>query len=73
MTQPNAFTFPEAVQLAQSAVSKIDRLGARGTTLCTVREIEALAAMVVLSGVLLTPQAQLASSSDISNPLETSS
>ncbi|SDW75296.1 hypothetical protein SAMN04488041_103145 [Sulfitobacter pontiacus] len=40
------------VRLAASGVAKVDLLGPRGTTLCTMDEIEAMAAMIVAAGVL---------------------
>ena len=42
----------ELIRLGGSAVAKIDRLGARGTTLCTCLEIEAMAVIVAASGLM---------------------
>tara|TARA_R110002094_G_scaffold160396_11_gene145827 strand:- start:765 stop:986 length:222 start_codon:yes stop_codon:yes gene_type:complete len=52
MTEPRRFTQQEMLQLAGSAVAKVDLLGSRGTTLCTMDEIEAMASVIVLAGVL---------------------
>ncbi|WP_386173183.1 hypothetical protein [Sulfitobacter sp. R86518] len=46
------FSEVEMVRLAASGVAKVDLLGPRGTTLCTMDEIEAMAAMIVAAGVL---------------------
>lgn len=44
---------PERVGfLARRAVDRIDRDGARGITLCTMQEIEALAIVAAVSGLL---------------------
>ncbi|MBM1833731.1 hypothetical protein JQX09_22585 [Sulfitobacter pseudonitzschiae] len=42
----------EILRLAASGVAKVDLMGARGTTLCTMDEIEAMAALIVLAGAL---------------------
>ena len=52
MAEVARFTPEELIRLAGSAVAKIDLLGERGTTLCTCNEIEAMAVLVVMSGVL---------------------
>lgn len=49
---PERFTEAEMLRLAAKAVHKIDLLGARGTTLCTMEEIDAMACLLVLSGAL---------------------
>lgn len=54
------FTMPEILSLAASGVSKIDLLGPRGTTLVTCDELEAMACVVVMSGVLPPPSERLA-------------
>jgi len=46
------FTEGEMLRLAAKAVHKIDLLGSRGTTLCTMEEIDAMACLLVLSGAL---------------------
>jgi hypothetical protein len=50
--QVKRFSGAEMVRLAASGVAKVDLLGPRGTTLCTMDEIEAMAAMIVAAGVL---------------------
>lgn len=47
-----SLTEEEIHRLAARAVDKIDLLGPRGTTLCSMEEIEAMACLIVLSGVL---------------------
>jgi len=51
-SDPERFSHDEMLKLARSAVNKIDRLGPRGTTLCTMEEIEAMAALIAISGLL---------------------
>ncbi len=46
----------EMMRLAASGVAKVDRLGPRGTTLCSMDEIAAMAAVVALSGLLPAPE-----------------
>ncbi|SEK33468.1 hypothetical protein SAMN05443999_101234 [Roseovarius azorensis] len=41
----------EMVRLAASGVAKVDLLGPRGTTLCSMDEIAAMAAVCALNGV----------------------
>lgn len=41
----------EMVRLAASGVAKVDLLGPRGTTLCSMDEIAAMAAVCALHGV----------------------
>lgn len=41
----------EMVRLAASGVAKVDLLGPRGTTLCSMDEIAAMAAVCALAGV----------------------
>ena len=48
------WTREEINRLAASAVRKIDLWGQRGTTLCSLAEIEAMACHVALSGPLPT-------------------
>lgn len=45
----------DMIRLAASGVAKVDLLGERGTTLCSMDEIAAMAAMLVLSGILPPP------------------
>lgn len=52
MADPDRFTFHELLRLAGSGVAKVDLLGPRGTTLCTMDEIEAMAALIAISGLL---------------------
>lgn len=40
------------IRLTASGVAKVDLMGPRGTTLCTMDEIEAMALMIVASGIL---------------------
>lgn len=47
------WTPQQLLTLARAGVRKVDLLGPRGITLCTMNEIEAMAGMLVLSGVLL--------------------
>ena len=49
------FTHAEAIKLARSGVNKVDLLGPRGTTLCTMDEIDAMALVIALSGALPRP------------------
>mgnify|MGYP005843029835 CR=1 FL=1 len=49
------FSTEEMRRLAARAVHKIDLLGPRGTTLCTMEEIEAMAALLVARGALRPP------------------
>ena len=62
MTEITRFTSEEVMRLAGSAVAKMDLLGARGTTLCTCHEIEAMAVLLVMTGALQSritaPQSQ---------------
>ena len=52
MTEPRPFLPDELLRLAGSGVAKVDLMGPRGTTLCTMDEIEAMAALIVLGGLL---------------------
>ena len=52
MTEPRPFQPDELLRLAGSGVAKVDLMGPRGTTLCTMDEIEAMAALIVLGGLL---------------------
>ena len=52
MPDPTRFTLEELQRLAGSAVAKIDLMGTRGATLCTLDEIEAMAVVVACSGLL---------------------
>ncbi|WP_299370480.1 hypothetical protein [uncultured Tateyamaria sp.] len=55
MDDPTRFTSAEMLRLARSAVHKIDLLGPRGTTLCSMDEIDAMACLLVQSGALTPP------------------
>ena len=46
---------PQMLRLAASGVAKVDLLGERGTTLCSMDEIAAMAAVIALSGILPPP------------------
>lgn len=46
------FTHAEVINLAASAVTKVDLLGARGATLCSQDEIVAMAGLIASSGLL---------------------
>ena len=52
MVKAQPFTTDELVRLTGSAIAKIDLLGPRGTTLCTMDEIEAMAVWIVLTSTL---------------------
>jgi hypothetical protein len=64
MPDPDRFTPAELRRLAGSAVAKVDLLGPRGTTLCTMEEVEALAVVAALSGLLAERPA-----SDVHHPM----
>lgn len=49
------WTEAEMIRLAASGVAKVDLLGDRGTTLCSMEEIAAMAAVLAASGVLPPP------------------
>jgi len=55
---PKYFDHNEMLKLAANAVNKVDLLGPRGTTLCTMNEIDALVCVAVLSGLLPIPGAK---------------
>lgn len=55
MADPVRWTMPQMIELARKGVNKVDLLGTRGTTLCTMEEIAAMAAVLALSGVLPPP------------------
>ncbi|MDF3420176.1 hypothetical protein HKX23_17645 [Sulfitobacter sp. KE29] len=52
MADPDRFTPDGLLRLAASGVAKVDLMGPRGTTLCTMEEIEAMAALIAISGLL---------------------
>lgn len=52
---PQRWTEVEMLRLAAQGVAKVDLLGARGTTLCSMDEITAMAAVIALSGILPPP------------------
>ena len=61
MSRPvTPFTAPEMLRLASSAVAKVDLLGERGTTLCRMDEIAAMAALIVACGALPGPARRIA-------------
>lgn len=49
-------TAQQLYALAARAVVKVDLLGPRGTTLCKMDEIEAIAALLAISGAIPAPQ-----------------
>lgn len=49
------WTEAEMMRLAASGVAKVDLLGERGTTLCSMDEIAAMAAVIAMSGVIPPP------------------
>lgn len=53
MTDPEItrWSRDEMMRLAASGVAKVDLLGPRGTTLCSMDEIAAMAAVCALNGV----------------------
>ena len=60
MTRPVVpFTLADMLRLAGSGVAKIDLMGERGTTLCTMDEIAAMAALIVAAGALPGPAARV--------------
>lgn len=52
MSDSARFTPETLVAAAASAVAKVDLLGPRGTTLCTMDEVEAMALLIAMSGIL---------------------
>lgn len=56
MADPTPLTLPQIIARARSGVAKVDLMGPRGTTLCSMEEIEAMAAVIVLSCVLPPPR-----------------
>lgn len=48
----------ELIRRARRGVIKVDLLGPRGTTLCSMDEIEAMACLVAMSGLLPPPGAE---------------
>ena len=57
---PLPFTAAEMLRLASSGVAKVDLLGERGTTLCSMDEIAAMAALIVVSNALPGPPQRIA-------------
>lgn len=53
------FTMQRMIALAASGVAKVDLLGLRGTTLVTCDEVEALAGVAAMSGLLPPPADRL--------------
>lgn len=45
----------QMLRLAAAGVAKVDLLGERGTTLCSMDEIAAMAAVIALSGLIPPP------------------
>jgi hypothetical protein len=66
MTDPDItrWTQDEMIRLAASGVAKVDLLGCRGTTLCSMDEIAAMAAVCALSGVGSKPPSPPPSTGD---------
>lgn len=60
MPDPIRWTAPEMLRLAARGALKVDLLGERGTTLVTCDEVAAMAAVLLMSGILpsdaLTPE-----------------
>jgi hypothetical protein len=54
----------EMIRLAASGVAKVDLLGPRGTTLCSMDEIAAMAAVCALHGVGSRPPSTPPSTGD---------
>ena len=54
MSEPRRWSEIEMLQLAARGCLKVDLLGHRGTTLVTCDELEAMAAVLILSGALPT-------------------
>lgn len=54
-TKPARWSQEDMIRLAASGVAKVDLLGERGTTLCSMDEIAAMAAVLAASGVLPPP------------------
>lgn len=48
--------YDRLISLATGAVRKVDDQGPRGITLCSIEEIEALAGVAALSGLLPVPE-----------------
>lgn len=61
MSDIRRFTPDDLVQLSASAIAKIDLLGPEGTSHCTSDEVEAMATMIVLAGLLPAPLPVLSS------------
>lgn len=66
MTDPDIprWTEAEMIRLAASGVAKVDLLGPRGTTLCSMDEIAAMAAVCALHGVGSKPPSTPPSTGD---------
>lgn len=56
--QVDRVPYDELIRRARRGVNKIDLLGPRGTTLCSMQEIEAMACLVAMSGLLPLPGAE---------------
>jgi hypothetical protein len=69
MSIPSRWTEAEMLRLAARGVTKVDLLGDRGTTLCSMDEIAAMAAVIALSGILPPPDV-LARMADVTPPEE---
>ncbi|MDK3072732.1 hypothetical protein QO034_06390 [Sedimentitalea sp. JM2-8] len=55
--QDERWTREDLLRLAASGVAKVDLLGPRGTTLCSMDEIAAMAGLLAVSGLLPPPGA----------------
>jgi len=69
MPDPARWTDTQMQRLAARGALKVDLLGARGTTLVTCEEVAAMAAIILLSGILpdniLTPKTLQKGPSDV--------
>ena len=50
-TDPKPFTADELIRLSGTAIARVNREGARGTTLVTDEQIEAMATLLLMLGV----------------------
>lgn len=59
MTEPTRWTVQELVVKAASGVAKVDLMGLRGTTLCSMEEIAAMAGLIAAAGLLPPPERRM--------------
>ncbi|MET4130705.1 hypothetical protein [Roseovarius sp. MBR-6] len=66
MTTPDIprWSYDQMIRLAASGVAKVDLLGPRGTTLCSMDEIAAMAGVCALHGVGSKPPSTTPSTGD---------